>query len=416
MVNESQSGTWDRILSALSQLAVASYVGCYILVPGAYVVGPAVLLLLVLAGFRWSAVAGAVDRESLGFMLAFVAYFALVGLTLLLHGEDVSEFDLLSRCLAAALVLAFVLKYPPSMTAFYLAAAIGCIAAGLFALYQGVLHDVSRVSSFDNPVHFGNGAMVLAVVSLSGLIWGRAAPMPGFWAALMVAGFLGGLTASLLSGTRSGWVALPLFIAVWLAAYWPEIRAHKRWAAIALVATSALLLFVVSLPGVQFRIDRALDEFQGYVQDGRNATSVGLRLDMWKTGLTAFQQSPFIGVGPTAYESIEREMIDAGEVHPNIADFRHLHNQFIDVLAKAGLVGLIGYLLMLAIPCLLFLRHLRSPSSATRALAVAGACFMLGHGAFNLTQSLLERNIGVMMFAFMPVFIWSLLARQEVAR
>lgn len=414
MVNKAQIGVWDKFLSLLSQLAVASYVAGYILVPNAYVVGPVLLLLLFLFGGRWLDIVGVLDRKSLGFMLAFVGYVVLVGLTLSLHSEDVSEFDLLSRYLAALLVLAFVLKYPPSMTVFYVATALGSVAAGLFALYQGLVLDVSRVASFDNPIHFGNGALVLAVVSLSGLIWRRAAPRPRLWVVLMITGFLGGLLASLLSGTRSGWVALPLFIVVWLVAFWPEIRVQKRFAAIAMVSTAVLIVLVYSLPGVQFRIDMAMDEVQGYVQDYQNATSVGLRLDMWKTGLTAFQQSPLIGVGPKGYKLIESEMIASGTVHPYIAHFRHLHNQFIDVLAKSGLVGLAGYLSMLAIPCVLFLRHLRSPSMAVRALAVAGACFMLGHATFNLTQSLLERNIGVMMFAFMPVFLWSMLVRQEV--
>lgn len=37
------------------------------------------------------------------------------------------------------------------------------------------------------------------------------------------------------------------------------------------------------------------------------------------------------------------------------------------------------------------------------------------HGAVNLTQSMLERNIGVMMFLFVVVFVWGTLKAEERA-
>jgi len=164
---------------------------------------------------------------------------------------------------------------------------------------------------------------------------------------------------------------------------------------------------------VERRTAVAVSEFVDYYEDGRNSTSVGLRLDMWKAGIGAFKQNPLIGSGPTGTDQVVDELIAGGEIHPAVRDFRHLHNQYVEVMARYGIVGLVAYLLLLLVSLRLFMKKTRSDVPQVQALALGGSFFVTLHAIVNLTQSMLERNIGVTMFVFMVVFVWAILKREE---
>lgn len=406
-------GYWDSILSWISIVAVASYLVFYVLIPDFYVVGPALLLLVAMFGFRWSEIMGDVDRQSKFLIYLFLVYFMGQAVPLILHGEDISEFDLSTRYIAAALVLLFVLKYPLNVRWFFLLVAIGSLATGVFALYQAQFLGASRVSAFDNPIHFGNGAMALALLALAGIGWAAKQNYRFFWLTLLVAGFGGGIYASLMSATRSGWVAVPVIALIALYVFWRPLVQKKNTSLVLLVLIAAGFGAVSQVDLVERRAQVAIDQFVDYYKEDRNGTSVGLRLDMWKAGMAAFLRNPLIGSGPGGTDAVVDELVASGEIHPGVQRFRHLHNQYIDAMARYGLVGLTCYLLLLAVPFILFFKKARSEIVSVQALALGGSFFVALHAVVNLTQSMLERNIGVMMFVFMIIFIWSAIRAEE---
>lgn len=411
----------DRLLcplaSAITVAAMASYFVFYALAPWAYAFGPVVLFLLAVSVlvFRWPLVKSRLDRESMLLAATLAGYFLLQASVLTIHGEDLSEYDLSTRYLAAAMVLVVLLAIPVSTRALFFLAGLGALFTGLFTLYQLSTGSALRVQSFDNPIHYGNGALALCCLSIAGLVWAHRQPRRGVWAMFFVLGSVGGLVASILSATRSGWVAVPVLIFLTLYTYQDRIRA-KRW------LLPVILFVLVSSVGIASTLDVvrdrtavALKEAETYLEHGTNHTSVGLRFDMYKAGLTAFRENPLVGAGPTATDEKIDELIQAGEIHPNVADFRHLHNQYIDNMARYGLLGLAAYLLLLGVPMYLFIRKARLGPPSVRALGLAGALFTALHAIVNLTQSMLERNIGVMMFLFVIVFLWVTLKQDEAA-
>lgn len=404
---------WDIMLQGLAVLAVASYLLFYVLIPDAYVIGPALLLLLAVFGFRWKSMLGNIDYQSKLFISVLLLFFVSQGVPLVFHGEDVSEFDLSTRYIAAALVLLFVLSYSPGASLFFLLVAVGATMTGAYAFYEVAFDGARRVSAFDNPIHYGNGALALGCLALAGLIWAYKQPYRWFWMTLCLIGFAGGVYASLMSETRSGWVAAPVFLLTGLCVFWRSVVERKLL---------TLLLFAVLIAGfaglsqvesVERRAGVAVAEFEDYFKDGRNGTSVGLRLDMWKAGFAAFQSNPAIGSGPAGTDAVIDDLIASGSIHPRVREFRHLHNQYIDAMARYGISGLLGYLLLLTLPFFLFLKKSRSKSAAVCALGFGGCLFVGLHAVVNLTQSMLERNIGVMMFVFMIVFIWGAIKVEE---
>ncbi|EON90637.1 hypothetical protein MARLIPOL_17858 [Marinobacter lipolyticus SM19] len=406
-------GAWDKVLSWLAFFALSSYLLFYVLVPEAYAFGPSLVLLLALLVFRWKKLLDGVDRESLA--LGGVLWLLFLGqaVTLALHGEDVSEFDLSTRYVAASLVMLFVLKYSISARCFFLFGAIGALMAGAYGLYQFEFQGVSRVAAFDNPIHYGNGAMALAMIALSGVVWAAQQAHRRFWLAILCLGFVGGMYASLVSGTRSGWVAIP--VVTFIGLYVFRQLLIQRKALLVLMTMLIVTGFVIAsqFDLVEQRATVAVNEFIDYYEDGRNGTSVGLRLDMWKAGVEAFKKNPLIGAGPSGTDAVVGDLIRSGQIHPAVEDFRHLHNQYIEMMARYGVIGLVSYLLLLVVTFRLFMRKTHSNIPEVKALALGGAFFVTLHAIVNLTQSMLERNIGVTMFVFMVVFIWAVLKREE---
>lgn len=403
----------DSVLSWLSYLALASYLLFYVLVPDAYAFGPSLMLVLALLTYHWKKLRAGVDRESLALMGVLWVFFLSQALTLLVHGEDLSEFDLSTRYLAASLVMLFVLRYAVSAGWFFSLAALGAVMAGAYGLYQAEIQGVVRVTAFDNPIHYGNGAMALGLMAFSGLVWAEKQPRRRVWQAFLCLGTVAGIYASLVSGTRSGWVAFPVVTVIGLYAFWRPLIQRKLLFVLTVAVVAAGFMAASQVDLVERRTAVAVNEFVDYYEDGRNSTSVGLRLDMWKAGLAAFKESPLIGSGPTGTDAVIDELIAGGDIHPAVRDFRHLHNQYVEVMARYGVVGLAAYLLLLLVSLRLFMKKTRSEIPQVRALALGGSFFITLHAIVNLTQSMLERNIGVTMFVFMVVFVWAVLKREE---
>lgn len=413
LANPDSADVGDKVLSWLSFLALASYLLFYVLVPDAYAFGPSLVLLLALMSFHWKKLLNGVDRETLVLIGVLWLFFLSQALVLMLHGEDISEFDLSTRYVAASLALLFVMKYSISVSWFYLFAAVGAIMAGGFGLYQSEFQNVGRVAAFDNPIHYGNGAMALALLAFSGLLWAAKRTHRRLWLGLLLCGFIAGVYASMVSGTRSGWVAVPVVILIGMYAFWQPLIRRKVLLALLAVSIGLGLLSVSQVDRVERRAEVAVSELFDYYEDGRNGTSVGLRLDMWKAGWTAFQRNPFIGSGPSGTDAVVNELVGSGQIHPAVQNFRHLHNQYVEVMARYGVVGLAAYVLLMATSIGLFMQKTRSAIPEVRALALGGAFFVTLHAVVNLTQSMLERNIGVTMFVFMVVFIWAVLKSEE---
>ncbi|MFL1466416.1 O-antigen ligase family protein [Marinobacter sp. HN1S83] len=407
------SSAWDRVLSWLAFLALASYLLFYVLVPDAYAFGPSLVLLLALLVFRWKKLLDGVDRESLALIGVLWLFFLMQALTLTLHGEDVSEFDLSTRYVAASLVMLFVLKYAISARWFFLFGALGALMAGAYGIYQAEFQGIGRVTAFDNPIHYGNGAMALALIAFSGFVWAAKQTHRRFWLAILILGSVGGIYASLVSGTRSGWIAFPVIALIGLYVFRQPLIKRKLILVLLTIMIAAGLVAASQFDLVERRMTIAVNEFIDYYEDGRNGTSVGLRLDMWKAGVKAFQENPLIGSGPTGTEAVISDLIVSGQIHPAVQNFRHLHNQYIDVMARYGVIGLASYLLLMVVTFGLFLKKTNSDVPEVKALALGGAFFVTLHAVVNLTQSMLERNIGVTMFVFMVVFIWAVLKREE---
>ena len=139
----------------------------------------------------------------------------------------------------------------------------------------------------------------------------------------------------------------------------------------------------------------------------------------WADGLAR----PWVGVGQGGYEQRQREAVARGDMPPQAVLFNHAHNEWLDMFAKRGLLGVAGLLLFYAVPGLLFWRSLRSvagaqapPDAPTRhAAALCGLITVLGFAGFGMTQVMFAHNNGNMMY-LLCISLYLSVCAQHAAR
>ncbi|UYG06226.1 O-antigen ligase family protein [Halomonas sp. M4R1S46] len=412
------------VWGAANTLLIWAFVALLILMPWAYAAVPLAAGLLALAGLLLQgapagdseAVLDAEDRLWLVTLLAFAGLWcwdvARTGVWPV-AGHGGSWLVPLWPVLAAGL-LVWLRYHPPSRTGWWLGLVVGALGAGCIAVYERFALGADRADNGMNAIPFGNLALLLGVLALVAML-GRLAHqnrvLPWLTVALGLAA-VGGFAASFLSGTRGGWVALPLLVCMGFRGF-HGVFPH-RWMLAAAAGVLLLLAVLVAMTtitgdGVHERIVEAVSGIERYL-GGDSGNSVGLRLDMWSAGIQLFLEKPLAGWGEGRLQAAWDGMVEAGLVHSAMNRFDQLHSDLIDTAARRGGLGLLSLLALYGVPVWLFARHLRGSQDAeNRTLALSGLMICFAFVIFGLTQSMLRDARGLSGYLGLTVACWVLL-------
>lgn len=288
-----------------------------------------------------------------------------------------------------------VRRYKPSVVYLWMGLAIGAIGAAALAGYQAVVHGL-RAEGYNHAIQFGNVALLMGVLCLVRLLTVRGSK----WLdVLMFLGFCAGLAASVWSQTRGGWLAVALIF------MWMIFKATKGWHIAKRLAAGLALLCALAIPAlqpngiVQNRVLTAVNEVQLYLQSGTQATSVGARLAMWQFAVKDIADAPLVGQGAQGWLRNRDKAIENKQLDPFIQNFNQLHNEYLDVAYKTGLLGLLALLVLYMVPMLWFFKpYLHGYGQNTKALAMGGMVLPMMYMDFGLTQAFLSHNSGRMVF------------------
>lgn len=375
-----------------------------LVVESGYSAGAALLFL----GGLYSLFAGrkvALNRDD-WFIVGVLVLFGVVQVVdLLAHGADSRHLDKPLRFILATVALLLVRKYPPDMRWLWLGLAVGGMLTAFWAGYQKLFLHVDRALGHTHVIQFGNIAMLTGLLCLAGLGWASVQRKRGLWIALLLAGAAGGVLGSLLSGSRGGWVGLPLVLLVLYRAYSEFIsRRMKLILPVVLIAAGGVLYQVPQL-GVQQRVHAAFDDIRLY-QHGDSDTSLGARFEMWKAASQLALMKPVFGWGETGYGAGLILLVEQGRANEVVTKFGHPHNEVLNAAAKRGVVGLLTLLALYFVPLRLFAGGLRAPDLSVRALATAGTLLPVAYIDFGLSQAFFSHNSGVMIYAFWLIVLW----------
>ena len=212
-----------------------------------------------------------------------------------------------------------------------------------------------------------------------------------------------GSYAIYLTGTRGSWVSfLILFIVFVGLTYKPFIQGNNKVKLLLLLLFVGLIGFVSTNDRIESRIELAVSEIKNW-NSGHNANdSVGLRLQMWRAGLNAAKESPWVGYGYRNANKVASEYVS--ENKRTIGNKTHLHNEYLTNLVSAGIIGLLSLLTLLFAPMIVFYRKLKDKD--TYHYSTMGILLCVGYATFGFTHIAFgEEHINAFYILFMSFLL-----------
>jgi len=393
-----------------------------VLVPGGYAWGPLILACLgLIAAPRWlwpGAVYHRLGRRGCGLMLVVLGvaatWLAMAGL----HGEVASLRVVVASMLLALPALLALHAWRPPLAVLWAGLSVAATLSGAWALWQRLQLGAVRADGHD-PLHailFGNLSLLAGGLCMAGVAWSLGRPRQRFWRGALLLGALGGIAASVLSGTRGGWLALPLILLLFqrgFVAWLPGRQQLAIWLGGILLLGA---LYAVPHTGVQHRVALAADEVTHYLAGEPAATnSVITRLEMWRGTWRLIAERPLLGHGNAGYQEGMARLVEAGQVNASVLPHTHAHNDWLNTWVKLGLPGVLALVALYLLPLWLFRSGLRHPDIAHRSLAVAGLLLPVAFLDFGLTYSFFAYSVGAGLYCGWLVILWTFYRHTPIA-
>lgn len=244
---------------------------------------------------------------------------------------------------------------------------------------QPQLWGAERMSTyFADPLVFGYVSLTLGLISAASIHLlkhdSKAVVL------LKLAGLLIGLYLSAHSGSRTGWLAIPVILGLWLYRQSAQRSTHRALWGVGLGI--ALLLGGLFLPAsVVQRVTLAFHEISTYNWVGMAPeTSVGLRITFLRIAADLFASNPLMGFGDTRHPLT----LIPSHIHTyatpmslDMALTSGFHNELVTNAIRSGVAGLLSSLLLFLAPLYVFSTRLKAACQTQRAHAWLGLVWML---------------------------------------
>lgn len=297
-----------------------------------------------------------------------------------------------------------------------LAFGLGGVAMGLDSMYEFYVLNLKRVGLY--PIRYGYIAAWLAVASLISLVF--FAKTASTWTrVILVLGILGGITASILSGTRGSW--LFLVVACVLLVIYTFVYASKKLRTVIVVIFAMGIVAVTALGmtnnPLSERVVHAAAEVGRYQANHTAAfSSVGMRIELWRLSALIIEAEPLTGIGSDAFRPRIEQFVAEGEAQPYMKILKHTHNDVIDKAVKTGVLSALMMVLCLYVwPFILFFKRLAHPNTEVRYYALSGTLLIIAWIVFGLTDLFLLTNVGAQYYLVSLAIFWAGLQRLEKA-
>ena len=317
----------------------------------------------------------------------------------------------------AALFLLSARIFTPSPHWLWLGVCCGALGTGMIAIYERVVIGLSRADNGINAIPFGNLSLLMGSLSLvAGIYYVQQRRTVFYWLALLaVCASFSGFLASLLSGTRGGWVAIPFIATLLLPATTNLIIPKVR--NIAILCIVLIIVGTIAYPptGVWLRLESIFDDAYQYFVNNDADNSLGIRFEMWRAGWAMFIENPIWGVGEGAVQELLPLLVSEEVAYERGVVYPQLHSDIIDTLARRGLLGVISLLLLYIAFALAFTKKMLQDNYQLHShlLAVCGMMVIIAFFDFGLTQAMFRDLRGFSGFLGFSVAIWACSGRQS---
>lgn len=399
----------------LIQLCYFLFFALCISVTSGYSYASAVLLFLSLPLLINKKNHSVLDQNSKYLLLAFLAYVLIQGISIVWDGGALKEFDRPSRVLMGIAILLLCLRYPPRFLWLMNGIATGAITAGIRALWDRQIIGYGRAFEWMMPIQGGDISMSLGLLSLCGVMWAIKTSSYRHLFYFSIASIMG-LLGSILSGSRGGWVLFPVILFVGYRIFRDWFSTRIKWS-MALALCLLISFCLMPQSGVPQRISQAKNDVQLYFTGENKVTSLGHRFEIWKSSIDSFIKKPVFGWGNHGVRLSQEQQYKSGLITKAAYDFNgHAHNQFLDEMAKRGIIGFSTLLALFLFPLTTFKRRLANATSAEdTTLAACGVVLVLSTIDYCLSQAFLNHNSGIVFYC-LSLVIFFISTKQAIKR
>jgi len=391
--------TYSHLVEKVAALLLLVYPTAMLTVRGG--MNAVMLLMLILALLVWLKPPAGLHRVAWQPVWSgyFISMFGLSVAVLIsqLANNDLAghPHDAASRLWLALCVFWFLLKLRASVfRVLQFAFPVAAIAGWLLAEDVGYGFTLRTL----DKIHFGNYLLLLGALSLFSIDWFGKDDWP--LRLLKLAGFTFGLLASLESGTRGGWLAIPVFIGIYF--FFRASRLSLRAIGVSIFLGGLIIVVAYFASAiVQERIEQLAGDVSSYEQGDRD-TSTGIRWQLYKAALDIFVHHPLTGVGPEGFAREMQPMMLAGKLTPDAAELGRgeVHNDILAKMAGMGVFGLAAIIALYLLPLHLFFLAIKATQSQVRRAGILGVTFVTGHVVFGLSQEFLSLTMATAFYGF----------------
>jgi len=344
------------------------------------------------------------NKEINHIMIAFISFFAVTILSLLIYGGDTGQADMPSRALFAVTILLLLLKYPPKIAWLLPSIIIGSYITGMIALYFVIELHSRAFQGFDYMViQSGNMAMSLGLFS-SIIALHYYQTKTHKMALLALGGALFAIIASLLSGARGGWPFSLLILITILFTHRDLVS--KKLQVIGLII--AISLIASCYPLIEKRINKSVSEVQTYmVQAHPKHSSAAARIEMWKSAIYSFIDKPLFGQGFEGIIISKQQQVDEGKISATILKYKRAHNNFLTEASTKGVIGLAALLFFFLLPLNFFRKnHKKAQTAQQKVINLLGMTHVLSVMGYCMTQNYINHHSGILHYiVYTSIFI-----------
>ena len=333
-----------------------------------------------------------------------LAYF----FRMLVSDFDHRMLDKVARFILIIPIYWIVRSYGISISKVLICISASVLTGGFESFFQ-VSNGIQRVSgaSIPNSIPFGNFGLLFGVLSVLLIIPKNRGEAFGWVKWVGVVGFLAGMFTSIASGSRGGWVAIPLFILIVWRLFGSGNKIFSYMVAITIVVVMPLLAYFV--PAISDRWAVGASEAHsflsrpGHWMSGGASDSIGTRMDMWAAGIDAFRSAPLFGLGFAGFNEFLHGRIEMGLTHPDVEliGFKHLHCEIITTAAKLGLMGLLALGILWVGGIRWFLKNTLNKDSNGKLFRVMGLITFTAMIVYSMTDSMFGMTLQPMVYTML---------------
>jgi O-antigen ligase len=217
------------------------------------------------------------------------------------------------------------------------------------AIYEVFWLELERSHGvYVSPGLIGIQGLLFSTLLLCGFFNLRVIRLPRW---LILVSILCGMTALVLSGSRTTFLTFIIFSVVSGILFLDAKRFVQILAAIGLI--SVTLFFTNDI--VRNQGLSATKELTAYVTSQEKTVqlehhSVGQRFEMWRTAISLFKENPVFGVGWRNFSERSVALVQQQRAHPSSSQAPHPHNAYLDALVTHGVIGFVLLIFLLGFP------------------------------------------------------------------